>query len=228
MGQHIVITGVSRGLGRSLATALISEGHQISGCARSAEAIAQLSQLYPLPHQFAALDIRDDQAVKAWGQTLVANAGTPDLVLNNAGLVNVPAPLWQVPAAECDAVIAVNLTGTINLIRHLAPPMIARGSGIFVNFSSGWGRSTSPGVAPYCATKWAIEGLTQALAQDLPAGLAAVTLNPGIIHTDMLETCYGEAAAAYTPISTWVKTAMPFILGIRPEDNGKALTVPNG
>ena len=228
MGKHIVITGVSRGLGRALTTALISDGHHISGCARNAEAIAQLTQAYPLPHRFTALDIQDDQAVRAWCQTLVATAGAPDLVINNAGLVNVPAPLWQVPAAECDAVVAVNLIGTMNVIRHLAPPMIARGSGIFVNFSSGWGRSTSPGVAPYCATKWAVEGLTQAFAQDLPDGLAAVALNPGIIHTDMLETCYGEAAASYTPITTWVKAAAPFILSLRPEDNGRALTVAGG
>jgi NAD(P)-dependent dehydrogenase (short-subunit alcohol dehydrogenase family) len=227
MGKHIVITGVSQGLGRALTTALIAEGHRLSGCARNADAIAELTAQYPA-HSFTALDIRDDQGVGTWCQSVLATHGVPDLVINNAGLVNQPAPLWQVPAAECEAVIAVNLTGTINVIRHFAPPLIAQGSGIFVNFSSGWGRSTSPGVAPYCATKWAIEGLTQSLSQDLPQGLAAVTLNPGIIHTEMLKTCYGEAAAAYTPIATWVKKAMPFILGIRPEDNGQALTVPGG
>jgi len=62
------------------------------------------------------------------------------------------------------------------------PAMVRRGQGVIVNFSSGWGRSTDAGVAPYCATKWAIEGLTQALAQELPPGMAAVPLNPGIIN----------------------------------------------
>src|SRR5262249_21389378 len=75
--------------------------------------------------------------------------------------------------------------------------MIRRGAGVIVNFSSGWGRSTAAEVAPYCASKWAIEGLTRALAQELPAGVAAVPLNPGIIDTDMLRSCVGGDAGGY-------------------------------
>jgi NAD(P)-dependent dehydrogenase (short-subunit alcohol dehydrogenase family) len=104
--------------------------------------------------------------------------------------------------------------------------MIDKRSGIIVNFSSGWGRSTSPDVAPYCASKWAIEGLTQSLAQELPAGIAAIALNPGIIHTDMLDICFGESAAAYTSINKWVKKAVPFLLQLKPSNNGMSLTVP--
>ena len=62
--------------------------------------------------------------------------------------------------------------------------MVDKRRGVIVNFSSGWGRSTDAEVAPYCATKWAIEGMTQALSQELPPGMAAVPLNPGIINTD--------------------------------------------
>ncbi|WP_017301486.1 SDR family oxidoreductase [Nodosilinea nodulosa] len=226
MGKHIVITGVSQGLGRAMVDGFIAEGHTLSGCARSAGAVAHLAAQHPRPHGFTVVDIRDDAAVAAWAAAAIAANGLPDLVINNAGLVNHPAPLWSVPAEECDAVIAVNLSGTCNVIRHFAPPMVERRSGIFVNFSSGWGRSTSPGVAPYCATKWGVEGLTQALSQDLPTGMAAVALNPGIIHTAMLETCYGDDAAAYTPIATWAKAAVPYILGIQPGDNGRSLTVP--
>ena len=112
------------------------------------------------------------------------------------------------------------------MIRHFVPAMIARGSGIIVNFSSGWGRSTSPEVAPYCATKFAIEGLSAALAQELPAGLAAVALNPGVIETDMLRTSFGAAAGRYPPPSDWATAAVPFIAGISPADNGAALTAP--
>ncbi len=226
MGKHIVLTGVSRGLGRAMVEGFIAAGHTVSGCARGAEAIAALAAQYPAPHQFTAVDISDDAAVAAWAQGAIAANGLPDLVINNAGLVNHPAPLWTVPAEEFDAVIAVNLNGTVNVIRHFAPPMVAQKSGIFINFSSGWGRSTSPEFAPYCATKWGVEGLTQAFSQELPTGMAAVALNPGIIHTEMLETCYGEGAAAYTPIAAWVKAAVPYILSLQPSDNGKALTVP--
>ena len=103
--------------------------------------------------------------------------------------------------------------------------MIERRSGIIVNFSSGWGRSTSPQVAPYCASKWAIEGLTQALAQELPDGMAAIPLNPGIIHTDMLEICFGEQSAHYTSLKDWGVKAVPFLLQLKPRDNGKPLTI---
>jgi NAD(P)-dependent dehydrogenase (short-subunit alcohol dehydrogenase family) len=104
--------------------------------------------------------------------------------------------------------------------------MIDKGSGIVVNLSSGWGRSTAAQVSSYCASKWAIEGMTRSLAQELPQGMAAIPLSPGIIHTDMLEVCYGEDAANYTSIKDWVEKAVPFILQLSPADNGMSLTVP--
>ena len=104
--------------------------------------------------------------------------------------------------------------------------MIGRGSGVIVNFSSGWGRSTDAEVAPYCATKWAIEGLTQALAQELPGGMAAIALNPGIVNTDMLQSCFGGSASAYPTAGEWSKKAVPFLLGLGPKDNGRPLSAP--
>ena len=97
---------------------------------------------------------------------------------------------------------------------------------MIVNFSSAWGRSTSPEVAPYCCTKWGVEGLTRALAQELPAGLAAIPLNPGIIDTDMLRSCFGEDASSYPSATEWAKTAVPFLLALTPADNGQPLTAP--
>jgi NAD(P)-dependent dehydrogenase (short-subunit alcohol dehydrogenase family) len=123
-------------------------------------------------------------------------------------------------------VIDINLKGTIHTIRHFLPAMIERGRGVVVNFSSGWGRSTSPEVATYCATKFAIEGLTAALAQELPPGLAAVALNPGVIHTDMPASCFADSASEYPAPEEWIKTAGPFLLNISPRDNGRPLTVP--
>ena len=105
--------------------------------------------------------------------------------------------LWKVAADEFDRVVDVNIKGVANVIRAFVPAMIEREGGVIVNFSSGWGRSTAPEVAPYCATKWAIEGLTRALAQELPTGLAAVPLNPGIIDTEMLRSTFGGRAGAF-------------------------------
>jgi NAD(P)-dependent dehydrogenase (short-subunit alcohol dehydrogenase family) len=98
---------------------------------------------------------------------------------------------------------------------------------VAVNFSSGWGRSTSPEVSAYCASKWGIEGMTQALAQELPRGLAAVALNPGVINTEMLQRCFGkEGAAQYPSAQQWAEAAGPYLLKLGPKDNGQALTVP--
>jgi NAD(P)-dependent dehydrogenase (short-subunit alcohol dehydrogenase family) len=209
-----------------MADEFIRLGHRVVGCGRSEAAVRALSQRYPAPHDFAAVDVASDAEVAAWAKRVLAAAGAPELLLNNAALINRNAPLWEVPAQEFSDVVDVNVKGVANVLRHFLPAMIRQGRGVIVNFSSGWGRSTDAEVAPYCATKWAIEGLTQALAQELPEGLAAVALNPGIINTDMLQSCFGASAAAYPSASAWAKTAVPFLLELSSKDNGRALTAP--
>ncbi len=226
MTKLIVITGVSRGLGLAMTEKFIELGHTVVGCARSSEAVEKLNQKYSAPHYFTCVDVANDALVKAWATEIMAKNEPPDLLINNAALVNHPAPLWLVSSEDFSQLIDVNIKGTANVIRHFVPAMIARKSGIIVNFSSGWGRSTSPEFAPYCTSKWAIEGLTRSLAQELPAGMAAVPLNPGIIHTDMLDICFGEDAASYTSVKAWVQKAVPFLLKLKPSDNGMPLTVP--
>jgi NAD(P)-dependent dehydrogenase (short-subunit alcohol dehydrogenase family) len=203
----------------------IRRGHQVFGCGRSESAIDQLSTRFTSPHEFDVVDVTDSDAVGEWAESILSTGISPDIVLNNAALINRSAPLWEVPEAEFSDVIDVNIKGVNNVIRHLLPAMIEVGHGIIVNFSSGWGRSASAEVAPYCATKWAMEGLTQALAQELPAGLAAIPLNPGIIHTAMLDSCFGKEASTFPKPSEWAQRAVPFILGLGPEDNGQSLSV---
>jgi NAD(P)-dependent dehydrogenase (short-subunit alcohol dehydrogenase family) len=152
----------------------------------------------------------------------LARFGAPDLLVNNAGVTNQLAPLWEVPPVECDEVIDINLKGMINVIRHFVPAMIARGTGVIVNFSSGLGRATAPRLAPYCATKWAVEGLTRALSQELPGGMAAVPLSPGVIETDLLHRMFGAAAARYITPQKWAKKSIPFLLRLGPRANGKS------
>ncbi len=224
--MHLVITGVTRGLGRALAEWCIAQGHTVSGCGRSGKEIFELRATHPEPQNFDAVDVTETVKVAMWAERILGAAGAPDFLINNAGLMNKPAPLWQVPAAEFSKVVDVNLKGMANVIRAFVPAMIEAGRGVIVNVSSGWGRSTSPQVAPYCATKWGSEGLTQALAQELPAGLAAVALNPGIINTDMLQLAFGGDAANYPTASEWAKRAGPFILQLGPKDNGRPLSVP--
>lgn len=224
--KTIVLTGCSRGLGRALAEAWIGLGHTLLGCARSPAPVAELAETYGEPHCFQTVDVADDGAVAAWARHLLENYGPPDLLVNNAALINGTRPLWDIPPEEFDAVIDVNVKGTANVLRHFLPAMTARKKGVIVNLSSGWGRSTSPEVAPYCASKYAIEGLTLSLAQELPAGMAAIPLNPGIIDTDMLRSCWAESAGAYPQAAEWAKTAAAFILKLGPKDNGKSLDCP--
>jgi NAD(P)-dependent dehydrogenase (short-subunit alcohol dehydrogenase family) len=222
----IALTGVTRGLGRALAGEFIRLGHTVAGCGRTAGAIAELRREHGAPHDFAVVDVASDEQVQRWAARVCEGPGTPDLVVNNAALINRNAPLWQVSAAEFGQVIDVNLKGVANVIRHFVPKLLARQKGVIVNLSSGWGRSADAEVAPYCATKWAIEGLTQALAQELPPGLAAVALNPGIINTAMLQSCFGASAANYPTAGQWAGRAARFLLELGPANNGQALTAP--
>jgi NAD(P)-dependent dehydrogenase (short-subunit alcohol dehydrogenase family) len=224
--KTILITGVSRGLGRAMAEEFIRLGHTVLGCGRSEKEIAQLQKQFPAPNDFSVVDVADDSQVAAWADRILSSHAAPDLLLNNAALINRNAPLWKISAQEFSDVIDVNIKGVANVIRHFVPAMIKAGRGVIVNFSSGWGRSTDADVAPYCATKWAVEGLTQSLAQELPPGLAAVPLNPGIINTAMLQSCFAGGVTNYPAPREWAKTAVPFLLKINSADNGKQLTVP--
>ena len=205
----------------SAAKALLQQKGRITRRALAREFALEADALQDLVDE---LVLAERVAIDEGGQVL-ATLGPPDLLINNAALMNAPAPLWKVPAAEFGALIDANIKGVANLLRHFVPAMIAQGRGVIVNFSSGWGRGTAPNVAPYCASKWAIEGLTRALAQELPAGMAAIPLDPGIIDTDMLRTSFGEEAGQYESPATWARRAAPFLLKLGPKHNGKALAV---
>jgi NAD(P)-dependent dehydrogenase (short-subunit alcohol dehydrogenase family) len=226
MLRTIVITGVSRGLGRALVEGFQPLGHRIAGCARNAAEVEILRQRMGSPHTFDVVDVVDEEAVGQWAARVLNDHGPPDLLINNAGVIHEPMPLWKVAPDELARVFDVNVRGVHHVIRHFVPAMVARKKGVIVNMSSGWGRSTSAGVAPYCGSKWAIEGLTQALAEELPRGMAAIPLNPGIINTDMLATCFGEDSQHYPKAQEWAQKAVPFLLSLTHQQNGHPLTTP--
>jgi NAD(P)-dependent dehydrogenase (short-subunit alcohol dehydrogenase family) len=209
-----------------MAEKFIALGHTVLGCGLRHDLIEELGHKYPKLHDFDVVDVRSDEQVAAWASRLHKKNGAPDLVLNNAGQINRNNPLWKISAQEFADVVETNLHGTVNVLRHVLPNMIKKRRGVIVNFSSGWGRSADKDVAPYVATKWGIEGLTQALSLELPPGLAAVALNPGVINTEMLQSCFGDSAAHYPSAARWADLAVPFILKLDANDNGHALTVP--
>ncbi len=225
-GKLVLITGVTRGLGRAMVDEFSRLGHTVVGCGRTRQLIDEIRARHPSPHDFYMVDVASDEAVKSWASLLVNTHGTPDLVINNAAVINKNATLWEVSDRDFTQVMDVNVRGTANIIRWFAPEMVKRKTGIFVNMSSGWGRSTEPEVGPYCASKWAVEGLTQCLAQELPSKMAAVSLNPGVINTDMLRNCFGNSAKNYLSPEQWARRAVPFLLQIGPAENGRQLEIP--
>ncbi len=223
--MKIVITGVTRGLGRALAEEFIRGGHTVIGCGRSGDAIFDLRMAHQPPHDFSVVDVSLDTKVAIWAAKVLENDSAPDILINNAGVMNRLAPLWEIEDRDFTKVTDANLRGVANVIRHFVPSMVAQKKGVIVNFSSGWGRSVSPKVAPYCATKWAIEGLTKALAEELPAGMTAVPLNPGVIDTEMLRAAWADGASSYPKPDKWAKAASALILKLGPKDNGRSVSV---
>lgn len=218
--RKVLVTGVTRGLGAAMLEALTGLGHKVAGCGRSADKIQKLSDSFPGAH-LKAVDVSDWEAVSGWRDELLEDFGCPDLILNNAALINKNAPLWEVPVGEFRQVMEVNIQGVFHVIKAFTPALIEAGRGVIVNFSSGWGRSTAADVAPYCASKWAMEGLSSALAQDLPSGVSAMAYNPGIIHTEMLESCFGEEAKSFPSPKEWAQSQVPFLLSLGAKQNGR-------
>lgn len=226
--RTVAVTGATRGLGLALTERLLEQGHRLVICGRSEAPLEALVRRAG-PDQVLArrVDVRRAAEVEAWAEAAVERGLVPDLVVANAGKINDPAPLWEVGAEEFDEVLAVNVSGIANVVRAFAPAMIAAGRGVLACLSSGWGRFASPEVGPYCASKFAVEGLVSALSQELPSGLAAVAVGPGVVHTDMLRQVRGQAAAECESPEAWSRRAAPFFLGLGPADNGGSVSVPS-
>ncbi|MFZ4766101.1 MAG: SDR family oxidoreductase, partial [Roseimicrobium sp.] len=152
--KHVVITGCSRGLGRAMVAEFVASGWIVAGCARAEDAITTLRATYGAPHYFQIANVASEEDVMNFSAEVLERHGPPDLLLNNAGVINRNNPIWEISAQEFSDVVDVNLKGSASMMRHFIQPMMQRGTGVIVNFSSGWGRCTAPEVAPYCATKY--------------------------------------------------------------------------
>ncbi|MCZ6673958.1 MAG: SDR family NAD(P)-dependent oxidoreductase, partial [Verrucomicrobia bacterium] len=150
MNKKIVVTGATRGLGRALVEGFVRNGNQVYGCGRSSEGVQSLQSSFP-DHIFDSVDVTHFDQVASWAGTIISQFGPPDLLINNAGIINSNASLWDLEVEEVKTIFDVNIQGVFHCIKAFVPAMVARQTGIVINLSSGWGRSTSPEVAPYCA-----------------------------------------------------------------------------
>ncbi|MFT9850528.1 SDR family oxidoreductase [Aneurinibacillus sp. REN35] len=223
----VVIAGVTQGLGRAMIHRFDELGWVVMGCGRNENEIKVIRNQFHHKHDFQSIDISNEKAVASWAAGTISKYGAPDMLVNNASIVNKKAALWNVPAEEFAEVMNSNVSGTVHVIRSFVPAMIKKEKGIIINISSSWGRYGEAELAPYCASKFAIEGLTQSMALELPKGMAAVALDPGGgINTPMLHSSAPQFVDQSPTAESWSHVAVPFMLSLTKKDNGKSLTCP--
>jgi len=184
MTQTWLITGSSRGLGRALAEAVLEAGHNLVATARNPEALRDLVDRYPERARAVALDVTDRAAAADAVRATVDAFGRLDVLVNNAGYANVNS-IEDFDEDDFRAQLETNLWGVINVTRAALPVLREQGSGHVIQVSSVGGRVTSPGIGPYQTAKWAVEGFSGVLAEEVaPLGNKVTIIEPGGFATD--------------------------------------------
>ena len=187
--MRVLVTGAASGIGRATAEVLTAHGHEVVATARRVEALDGLDVTLRLP-----LDVTSDRSVAA----AVAAAGDIDVLVNNAG-ISETGPVETYPHDVLLKIFDTNVFGPMRMIRSLVPAMRERGHGIVVNVSSVQGRVASPLSSGYCATKHALEALSESLALEVGHfGLRVVIIEPGYIAPGIRNALrHGEEGTAY-------------------------------
>jgi NAD(P)-dependent dehydrogenase (short-subunit alcohol dehydrogenase family) len=195
----VLITGTSKGIGLETALAFARAGHQVCATMRNpshSPALAETAASEKLPIAISAMDVDSDASVRDAIAVLQSN-GPIDVLVNNAG-VEAAGSVEELPLARFRAIMETNFFGALRCIQALVPQMRQRRSGCIINVSSVAGRLCPPPMTPYCASKWALEALSECLAGELKTFNVRVALvEPGIIATSMAERL--EAPASESP-----------------------------
>jgi NAD(P)-dependent dehydrogenase (short-subunit alcohol dehydrogenase family) len=184
MTQRWLITGSSRGIGRSLAECVLQAGHQLVATAREPGQLADLAAKYGKAVRTVALDVTDPAAAEAAVGVAVDSFGGLDVLVNNAGFGNVNS-VEDTGLEEFRKQIETNLFGTIIVTKAAIPVMRRQRSGHIIQFSSVGGRIGAPGRAPYSAAKFAVEGFSEVLTREMTLiGVKVTVIEPGGFRTD--------------------------------------------
>jgi NAD(P)-dependent dehydrogenase (short-subunit alcohol dehydrogenase family) len=210
------VTGASRGLGFAIAQAVLEKGDAVVAAARNASRAEQV--LGPSDRVFAvSVDVTDRASIQRAADTAVARFGKIDVIVNNAGY-GLMGAVEELDALELEDVFKTNFFGAREVIRALLPTLRAQRAGWIVNISSVGGFTGTPGAGAYNASKFALEGLSEALAQELaPLGIRVLIVEPGYFRTDFLNDSMRTAKAT---IADYADTAGSTIKTIA-ERNGK-------
>ena len=175
------ITGISRGFGKVLTQELLAQGHSVFGTTRSGSSDIQHPNL-----TVAKLDVTQAQPTARIIKQMSIHFTTVDVIVNNAGFGIVGA-VEEVSRAEFDKVFNTNIFGTINVLKAVLPQLRRQRSGHIINLSSVGGFIGIPGFGAYNASKFAVEGLSEALAAEVaPLGIKVTIVEPGPFRTDFL------------------------------------------
>jgi 3-hydroxy acid dehydrogenase / malonic semialdehyde reductase len=185
----VLITGASAGIGEACARAFAAAGSRLILAARRTERLealaAELADLHGTESHLVSLDVRDPGVVAQVLEHLPGAWGEIDVLVNNAGLSRALDRLQEGDDRDWDEMIDTNVKGLLYVTRTVLPGMIARGRGHVINLGSIAGREVYVGGAVYCATKAAVEKLTQAMRLDLlGTGVRVTNVMPGLVETE--------------------------------------------
>lgn len=218
------ITGASSGFGNAFARYALSRGHNVVATARSADKLEQL--LLEAPEQVLTLTLdvtRPGDAERAVAAA-IERFGAIDVLINNAGYAIV-GTVEETPEAELRALMETNFFGAAAVTKAALPHMRARRSGAIVNISSMGGQMSFPTVGAYSATKFALEGYSEALAQEVqPFGIKVLIVEPGAFRTSLVSSGdrFMPALDAYRETTAGVRQAMKEMDGTQAGDPIKA------
>lgn len=184
MSKVWLITGSSRGFGRRLAEAVLAQGDQLIATARMPEQLQYLVERYGDRVRTVALDVTSMSLAEAAVEAAVEAFGRLDVLVNNAGYGNISA-IEETSLDDFRSQVETNFWGVVHVTKAALPVFHKQRSGHIVQFSSIGGRSVVPGLAPYQAAKWAVEGFSEVLAKELaPLGIKVTLIEPGGFRTD--------------------------------------------
>jgi NAD(P)-dependent dehydrogenase (short-subunit alcohol dehydrogenase family) len=191
--QNWLITGVSSGFGRELATQLLGRGDTVVGTVRRPDSVADLVEKYPDTFHCELLDVTDTAAVRDVVDRSFASLGRIDVVVSNAGY-GLFGAAEELSDEQVSHIIATNLVGSVQLIRASLPHLRDQGGGRIIQMSTYGGQIAFPGNSMYHATKWGIEGFAESVAQEVaPFGIGVTIVEPGGARTEFR---YGSAQVA--------------------------------
>ncbi|EPS1223354.1 oxidoreductase [Burkholderia cenocepacia] len=224
-GNIMLITGVSSGFGRALAQEALAAGHTVVGTVRSAQAARDFEALSAQAAVARVLDVTDFARIDGVVADIEANVGPVDVLVNNAGYGH-EGILEEAPLDELRRQFDVNVFGAVAMMKAVVPFMRERRRGRILNITSMGGHITMPGIAYYCGSKFALEGISETLGKELaPFGIAVTAVAPGSFRTDWAGRSMARtprSIADYDALFDPIRRAREEKSGKQPGDPAKA------